>query len=166
MIYGNAVMAPAALKTVILTDNNGNEFIGTVVGEQTVFDATTNDVREGKVFASNEGVQTGTKNIPAYHTTAAVELIPIGSALNINLSSMDKYNYTKLQVIICKYSTSLSASVVAEKVVINDKVYNVGESTSISTVVKNDADKTIMLGITNSGTEPVVLRYFTYKEID
>lgn len=165
-LYGNPIMAPAALKTVIIEDANGNSMTGVVVDDLTVFDATANDVREGKIFACDEGVKTGTKIIPAYHTTEAVIAIPVGSNCEIPLSNMDKYDYTKLQVIVCSYNTSLSDSVSAEKVVINDCLYNVGETIAISNVSKNVDTKTINLGITNNGPNPLILRYFTYKEID
>ena len=165
-LYGSAVMAPAALKTVIIEDVGGNKFTGVVTGEQVIFDATPNDVRLGKTFAGDEGVKIGENDIPSYHTTEGVTLVPVGSELKIELSYMNRYDYTKLQAIICAYNTSSEDSVAAEKIVINDNVYNVGETTSISTVSKNNVDKTIVLGVTNSGTVPLILRYFTYKEID
>lgn len=82
------------------------------------------------------------------------------------MSNMDKYDYTKLQVVVCSYNTSLLDSVSAEKVVINDCLYNVGSTVAISNVSKNADTKTINLGITNSSSDTIVLRYFTYKEID
>lgn len=153
-------------KTFVLTDDNGNEITGVVTGQEQKFTATDNDVREGLVYASEDGVSIGTKNIPAYHTTEAAIAIPVGSSCEIPLSNMDKYDYTKLQVIVCSYNTSLSDSVSAEKVVINDCLYNVGETIAISNVSKNIDTKTINLGITNNGQNPLILRYFTYKEID
>lgn len=165
-LYGTPVIAPAAIKTVMLEDGDGNSLTAVVTGEETVFTATDNDVREGMVYASDGGVSTGTKIIPSYHTTEAIRIITAGQELNIPLSASDRYDYTKLQVIICSYNTSLLDSVAAEKVVIDDNVYNVGETTSISTVSKNDIDKTIELGITNNGEVPLILRYFCYKEID
>lgn len=165
-LYGTPVIAPAELKTVILTDSNGNEFTGVVTGEETIFTATDNDVREGMVYASDGGVSTGTKLIPSYHTIEAVRIISVGSELTIPLSISDLYDYTKLQIIICAFNTSISDSVAAEKVVINNNVYNVGETVSISTVSKNDIDKSIELGLTNNGDSMILLRYFAYKEID
>lgn len=166
MIYGNATGGFGMPKTLVLTDNSGNEFTGVVVGEKVVFTATDNDVREGMIYAGDAGVSTGTKIIPSYHTTEAAVFIPVGSNCEIPLSNMDKYDYTKLQVIVCAYNTSLSDSVSAEKVVINDCLYNVGDTVAISNVSKNVDTKTINLGITNNGSNPLVLRYFTYKEID
>lgn len=163
--YGTPIIAPAAINTIQIENSDGSTILGVVTGEETILTATDNDVREGSVYASDGGVSTGTKVIPSYHTTEAVKYISAGEDLVISLPAQDRYDYTKLQVIICSYNTSLSDSVSAEKIVVNDNVYNVGETTSISTVSKNDADKTINLGLTNNGDNPIILRIFTYKEI-
>lgn len=166
-LYGNPIMASSALNTVLLEDENGNEIAtGVVVGEKTIFTATDNDVRSGLVYAGDEGVSTGTMVIPSYHTTEGSVAILPGNNCEIQLSNMDKYDYTKLQVVVCSYNTSLLDSVSAEKVVINDCLYNVGSTVAISNVSKNADTKTINLGITNSSSDTIVLRYFTYKEID
>ena len=47
-------------KTFILVDENNNEFVGTVVEELTVFDATAEDIKLGKVAATDSGVVIGT----------------------------------------------------------------------------------------------------------
>ena len=61
MICGNMVGSYSQLgKTFTLVDENGNEIIGVVVDKETVFTATDNDVRQGKVYASNDGVSVGT----------------------------------------------------------------------------------------------------------
>ena len=96
-----------------------------------MFDATANDIRLGKVAATESGVTTGTKDIPAYHTTEGVEKIPAGSALTIPMFS-DKCQYTKLQALICTFNTLVSDSVATEKVSIDGKVYNVGSTTVLS----------------------------------
>lgn len=60
-IIGNMVGCYSPMgKTFILQDENGNEITGVIVDQETVFNATPNDVREGKVFAGDEGVKTGT----------------------------------------------------------------------------------------------------------
>lgn len=59
-IYGNPIISPSSLKTLTITDASGNEFTGVVVGEKTLFTANRDDVKSGKVAASNEGVITGT----------------------------------------------------------------------------------------------------------
>lgn len=146
----------------ILVDEDGNEYPAVLVDEETVFDATANDIREGKIAATESGVTVGTKDIPSYHTLEAAKLITTGE--DFTITGIKNYDYTKLQVIICALNTSISNSVAAEKVSINDKVYAVG-STDVLSDVSVDADnKCINLGITNEGSRPCVMRYFTYKE--
>lgn len=167
MIYGNATISPSALKTVILQDENGNEVAaGVVVKSETVFTATTNDVREGKVFASDSGVATGTKVIPSYHTTQGYKIITNGEPFVINLPNLDSYDYTKLQAIFCEFNTNLSDSVSATKVSIDGKVYEVLSTVVTSEVNKNHTDKTVEFGIENTSGKNYLLRFFTYKEIE
>lgn len=165
-LYGNAVMAPAALKTVILQDESGNEMAtGIVVGEKTVFTATDNDVRTGLVYAGDDGLSTGTKDIPSYNTYAGYKIIEANSEFKIILSTLDLYDYTKLQCIICPYNTSVSDSVISEKVVIDSNVYQVNSSTVVSSVTKDVNEKAINFGITNDTSRKYIIRFFMYKEI-
>lgn len=63
-ISGNMVGSYSAIgKTFILVDEDGNEITGVVVDKQTIFTATDDDVREGKVYASNDGVSVGTLQV-------------------------------------------------------------------------------------------------------
>lgn len=166
-LYGNAILSPVSLKTVMLVDENENEIaMGVVVGQETIFTATDNDVRVGSVYASDNGVSTGTKVIPSYHTTEGTKLIAAGSQMSFVLSTEDAYDYTKLQAIICIYNSSISNSVAAEKVVINDNVYSANSTTVLSTISKDSSTKSINLGITNTGSTPCIIRYITYKEIE
>jgi hypothetical protein len=163
MINGNMVGGGSGFgKTFIIEDVNGNEFTGVVVEKQEVFTATDNDVREGMVYASDSGVSTGTKNIPSYNTFEGTKLVTNGSEFIIYLSY---YEYTKLQAIICEYNTTLSDSVYSDKVVINDNVYNVQSTSSLSSVTIDKENKAIKLGITNTSGKPCLIRYFTYKEM-
>jgi hypothetical protein len=60
-IFGNAVGYYNSLgKTVMLVDEYNNEFVGVVVGEETVFTATAADIAKGKVAGTNDGVTVGT----------------------------------------------------------------------------------------------------------
>ena len=64
MICGNMVGSYSQIgKTFTLVDEDGNEIIGVVVDKETVFTATDNDVRQGKVYASNDGVSVGTLTV-------------------------------------------------------------------------------------------------------
>lgn len=161
--YLKALCEKNAGSTYILVDSDGNEVVATLVDEATVFDATANDIRLGKVAATESGVTTGTKDIPAYHTTEGVEKIPVGSALTIPMFS-DKCQYTKLQALICTFNTIVSDSVATEKVSIDGKVYNIGSTTVLSEVSVDSVNQSINLSLMNDSDHPVVIRYFTYKE--
>lgn len=167
MINGNTVGGITGYgKTFVLTDESGNELTGVVVGEEVLFTADpVKDIREGKVAATDAGVVTGSKEIPSYHTSAGSKLITDGSALRV---PMPNYEYTQLQCIICDYNTNLQNSVSAQQVVINDYVYNVQSTAVVSTVTKEVAsgNGAISLGITNTSGHPMLIRYFSYKEID
>lgn len=163
MISGNMVGSYSQIgKTFVIQDENGNEITGVVVDQETVFTAGDNDVREGMVYASDVGVSTGTKKIPSYNTTEGRKVITNGSKFVIPIPD---YDYTRLQAIICSYNTSLDDSVSTEKVVINDNVYDVQSTTSLSVVVKDSVNSGIDLGITNTSGNVCLIRYFTYKEI-
>lgn len=153
-------------KSYIFVDENGNEIAGALVSQETVFDATENDVREGKVFATETGVKMGEKVIPAYHTSEGYQLITSGSVFKIPLSTLDTYDFSKLQVIICPWAGSLAKSVAAEKVAIDEGVYAVNSTELLATVTKDGETKSINLGITNDSGNLYVLRYITYKEIE
>lgn len=63
MINGNMVGGTAPIKTVKIIDKDNNEYIGTIVGSEVIFTATDSDVLEGKVYAGDNGVSTGTLKI-------------------------------------------------------------------------------------------------------
>lgn len=151
--------------TYILVDEYGNEAVGVVVDQETVFDATENDIRIGKTAATVKGVTVGRKFIPSYHTTEGKRLIPIGSDFDIPFGD-SLYDFTKLQAIICPYSETLcmDGSVAADKVLIDEKVYAVASSAVIATVTRDSENKKINLGIKNESNTTYVLRFFTYKE--
>ena len=61
MINGNIIgYCASPLKTVILTDENGNEITGVVTDSVVVFTATDSDVKLGKIYVGDNGVSTGT----------------------------------------------------------------------------------------------------------
>ena len=150
--------------TYILVDEDGKEVPAVYVDSETILTATPNDIRIGTVAVTDEGVTTGEKEIPAYHTTEGVEAVPAGSNFTITVRTADRYDFTKLQAIICTFNQSLAKSVAAEKVAINENVYATGSTTSLSTITVDHDNKLINLGITNTGSKPCVIRYFTYKE--
>ena len=147
----------------ILVDENGNETPAIYVDSEVLLTANSNDIRAGKTAVTEDGVTEGTKDIPAYHTTEGIKIVTAGSPYIIELTE-GRHKYTKFQALICRFNTSASDSVASEKVVINDNVYEVGYTVSISLVTSDDSNSIIDLGISNSGDTISVLRYFTYKE--
>lgn len=171
MIFGNTVGGGGTLgKSVIIEGTDGTELVGVVVGvvtdKETIMTATANDVREGKVFASEDGIVTGTKRIPAYETTQASCFVLQGENYSIPLDKYDKYDYTKIQGIITKYNSNPLQRMSAEKVIIDDNVYEVNSSEVLSTITKNTETKSIDLNIVNNTEDIYIIYYFTYKEID
>lgn len=165
MISGNMVGSYSQIgKTFILMDENGNELVGVVTDSAKVFDATDNDVRDGKIYVSDSGVSIGTKDIPAYITTKASTYIFPGDQFSISLSDRNRYDYTKIQGIIAKYNTSLIDSVYTDKIIINDSVYAVNSLEPIANISKNHDTKSIDFNITNDTEDIYIIHYFTYKE--
>ena len=164
-IYGNPVGGALNAKTFMLEVNGGEtEIAATVVGEETIFDATPNDVRTGKKFATSSGVAVGTKDIPAYRTAQGAVIIKPNENFSIVLEGYSQYDYTKLQCLISKFNTSVDDSVAVDKVVIGDNVYAVNSTIPLAAVTKDAATKSIKLNIKNESSVDYVLRYFTYRE--
>lgn len=152
---------------VVLVDEDGNEVVAVLVDEEVDFTATSDDIREGMVAATDEGVTVGEKFIPSYHTAYGTKLIVAGRTLSITgLTAHDNWDYTKFQGIVCLYNKNMAGSVASEMVVIDDNVYKVQSTDSVSTLSKNHDTKSIELGITNDFGKPCVVRYITYKEVD
>ena len=149
----------------ILKDDAGNELVGVLTDVKPVLDATANDIRKGVTAVTEEGITEGTKVIPSYNTYEGYKLITPGKEFIILLEVQDIYDYTKLQCIICPINKTVSDSVAAEKVVINDNVYEVRSTESISSVTKDSTTKSIKFGIVNDTDKLYLIRYFTYKEI-
>ena len=167
-IYGNMVGAYSQIgKTFVIIDESGNELTGVVTEKEQIFTATDNDVRENAVYAGDSGVSTGTKVIPAYHTHQGFRAVTAGSNMTIpNIDpKINSYDYTKLQAIICAFNTSLSDSVAAEHVCIDDNVYPVQSVASTSVISRDHNSKIINLGITNNSQTMKIIRYFMYKEL-
>lgn len=150
-------------QTYVLIDEEGNEIPAIYIGEETIFDATANDIREGKTAVSGDGVVIGTKEIPAYITSEGTKLITAGKPMVLTMRD-GKHQYTKLQAIVCAYNTNTTNSVAAMQVCINSKMYNVSSTEALATVIKDDAEQSIDLGIINDSGKPVLVRYFSYKE--
>ena len=149
--------------TYILVDESGNRIPAVMVAEETVFTATANDIREGTVAATEEGVTVGTKEIPAYIVSEGVILVMSGEEFMIPLDSK-KCAYTELQAIFCKLGSSVATSVESDRVSMMDQVYNVNSNDVISTVTPDPDSGHIRFGISNDSGTMYVIRYFSYKE--
>lgn len=163
MIYGNMIGGAGLAQTYILEDDDGNQIVGVLSDEPVVLDATANDIRTGKKAATDFGVTTGTKDIPSYYMHEGVRAVPSGSDFIIPISD---YDYTKLQAIICPFNSSFDDSVSAEKVSINDNVYEVLSAEPLASVLKDESNARVDLGITNDSDISYIIRYFMFKEVD
>lgn len=155
-----------AASAYVLVDKDGNEYGAVMVDEEIEVTATPDDVREGVTFVSDEGVDVGEKYIPSYETHQGVLVVLAGEDVSITgLNVRNCYDYTKFQSIACPFNTSMSNSVAAEIVSIEDNVYNVQSTDVISTITINHDNQSVDLGITNDFGKPCIVRYFTYKEV-
>jgi hypothetical protein len=157
MINGNMVGGLIVPKSFVLEDENGNSFVGVTVGEETILTATDNDVRENMTYASDGGISTGTKNIPAYHTREGVVGILPGHDFAIK-TLKNQCEFTKLQAIFC------TNSVASDKVCINSKVYPVNSTNVLSEVTVDTDNQIVNFGLINENSNSYMIRYFTYKE--
>lgn len=159
----NQIFAQLEDTLYILEDEAGNQLYTTLTEQKVVADATADDIRMGKSAVTESGIVVGEKEIPSYHTTEGIQVIPAGGDCNILLP--DKYDYTKMQAIICAYNTSITDSVAAEKVCINDNIYAVGNTEVLAAVSIDAENAAIKLGVKNEGDSLCIIRYFTYKEM-
>lgn len=149
--------------TYILVDESGNRIPAVMVAEETVFTATANDIREGTVAATEEGVTVGTKEIPSYIARDGIAVVLPGYEFTIELEA-DRCDYTKFQAIFCKLGSSVTTSVESDKVAMMDQVYNVNSTEAIATVTPDPDNGCIHLGILNDSDTTYIIRYFSYKE--
>ena len=59
-VWGATSYLPEYGQTVLIVDENNNQIPAVVVEDRTVFDATPEDIKLGKVAASDSGIVTGT----------------------------------------------------------------------------------------------------------
>ena len=154
-------------KTIVLEDENGNQVVAVLVDQEVDFTATANDIREGKVAATDDGVTIGEKFIPSYHTREGRKVVMPGEEMTITaLTAYDGYDYTKFQAIITPFNISVDDSTSAEFVSIEDNVYKVQTVDAVSAITKDYANRLINLNITNDFDVPCIVRYITYKEVE
>ena len=149
--------------TFILVDKDGNEYPAAYVDSDLVFTATPNDIRKGYTAITAEGPVVGEKEIPNYRAQEGSVIVRIGKNLDIRLYS-DMCEYTTLQAIICNLADPIENSVSAQKVVLDNNVYNVNSTNSLSVVTVKSDTQTIKLGLINDTDENVTIRYMIIKE--
>lgn len=147
--------------TYMLLTQDGQEIPAVVVSDETLFTATANDIRQGLVAATAEGVTTGTKDIPTYYTAEGVVVVPNGGQCKVK---HDLYDYTKFQGVVCGFNTSLTNSVSAEVVAIENGVYPVQSTEALASVTKDHDNTAVDLNIDNTSGTRCLIRYFMYKE--
>lgn len=155
--------APA--NTIVLRDENGNEFVAVLVDEEVDFTATADDIREGKIAATDDGVTVGEKYIPGYVATQGVIAVLPGRSFSVKLATHNLYDYTKFQAAVCVFNTSLNNSVSCERIVVNDNLYNVLSTESVSEIEVNHETKSIDFGVMNESDSRYLIRSFTIKEV-
>lgn len=163
-IVGNMVGCYSPMgKTFIIQDSDGNEITGVVTGEETVFTATADDIKIGKIAATDEGIVEGT-DTKTYRTCMKNLLILPGEDYSIPLSDYNRYDYTGFNAMIAKFNNTIADSTAVEKVVLNDCVYNVSSTNVLSNITKNQETKSIDLNITNNTDDTYLIYIATYKE--
>lgn len=146
----------------ILVDENGNEIPAVLTDEEVDLTATANDIRLGSIAVTDDGVIEGTKEIPSYHTYEGTRAVSKGRQITIPHAN---YDYTIFLGIVCLFNTNLGNSVAAVQTAVNDNVYAVGSTESLSTLTKDDTNRCIDFGLTNDTGKNCVVRYIMYKEI-
>lgn len=149
--------------TYCVTVDGENKTYATLYGEERAeLTATPNDIRTGTVAITDDGLTTGEKDIPAYHTTrGAVAVMP---KQEFKISSLkERYDYTELFCLIAPWNETIENSVAVDKSVLYDSVYPVSSTQKLADVVKDATNKAIKLGITN-GSTPYVIHFMTYRE--
>lgn len=152
-------------KTIVLRDEDGNEFVAVLVDEEVDFTATADDIREGKVAATDDGVTVGEKYIPTYLATQGTKVIMPGKTFSVRIVDNNLYDYSKFQAMTCSYNKTIAKSVSCDRVVIDDNLYDVLSTVSVSEIQLNHDNKTIDLGIVNESSSPYLIRFFTFKEV-
>lgn len=146
----------------ILVDEEGNEIPAVLTDDEVDLTATPNDIRLGSIAVTDDGVITGEKEIPSYHTYDGYRMVTEGRMMVIPHIN---YDYTKFQGIVCAFNTSSTNSVAATMVAINDNVYGVGSTESLSAITKDDVNSRVNFGLSNDSGSICIIRYIMYKEV-
>lgn len=162
IINGRQVGGGAPVKTITLVNEKGEEITAVVIGKDFIFDATAEDVKEGKTFASDLGVDVGV-NEHMHNAQHGTCLINPGDDFSVTLSENDEYNYAAFQAIIIVSDISAGNSMFANKIVLDNAVYDVASGEKVSDVTKNHAKKSVDFNLVNDTDSVCVVHYITYK---
>lgn len=160
MIYGNKIGGARDAKTYVIADEKETfKVLGVVVEQEEIFDATCEDVKEGKKFACDGGVMTGANDAPSYRVTCGTREIAPSADFSIDMEPYDQWNYTSLSCMIAPKSNPNKV----EKVVLYDVVYD-NTGAELAPVTKDKSNKTINLNITNTTKETYLIHFIVCKE--
>ena len=150
-------------ETVYILSTDNDTAHAQLINEEVVsLTATESDIRMGTTAVTEKGIIEGIKDIPPYHTKQGTAIFLPNEEIKLQFYT-DIHDYTGFQAIISKFNTEVKNSVDVEMVVINGRVYRVGSTEPISTVIKDSDNKNINLGIVN-GNSKCVVRYILFKE--
>jgi hypothetical protein len=153
-----------APNTIFLEDETGYEVAATLLAEEVELTATTNDIREGTSAVLEEGYVVGEKFIPPHFTSSGAKLVLPNREYELPLPLRDAYDYEHIMCIICPLEGSIDTSIIAERTVINNKVYPARSNIALSTLTKDHDTKTIKFNLINDSNKPHLIRYISYKE--
>ena len=146
--------------TYCVTLDGENKAYAQLHGEEEItLTATANDIRINTSAITDVGYTEGTKEIPAYVSHVGKKIILAGNQIMLTIQ---KYDYTELQVNISYYNSSLNESVEVFATSIDDSVYETKSTNKLADITIDHDTMTIDFGIT--AEQKVVLRYFTMKE--
>lgn len=149
--------------TYLLVDENGMEIPAVFVDNETIFTATADDIRDGKIAANQNGIVEGTKYIPDYRAEEGIIYVKPGNPIEIGMFS-DMCEFTELQAIMYDWNSYGTSTVDLRKVVVDGYVYDVGNAEPVSKVTVDSETQTIKFGVVNDGIRPLVVRYMIIKE--
>lgn len=160
MICGNKIGGNRECKTYVI-EGHGVEVIGVVVDELEMFDACCDDVKSGKKFACDTGVNVGMNDSPCCCVTNGVHEVYPDVEFLLTLPERDQWDYTELQCMMAPKDHPYAI----DKVVIDNVVYS-SDGTKLADVTKDATNKTIRFNITNNTADIYLLYFFVCKEED
>ena len=97
---------PDKVEYCVTVDGENKAYAQLYGQEKVQLTATENDIRLGTAAITDSGYTEGSKDIPAYRSDTGRKIVQAGDKLTI--STIDTYDYTKMQVIVTDYNTNIS----------------------------------------------------------